>query len=680
MRRTHLAAVSAAAILSGLLMGASALAEPSANGPAYGAWGVDLKARDAAAKPGDDFFNFANGAWDKATVIPGDQGYAGVTYDVYNKAQDELRTIIETSAKDPRTGTARQIGALYNSFMDEARVEALDDKPVRADLAAISAIGSKAEFTQVMGRSYGDFGASLFSAQVFPDAKTSSINALYLGQGGLGMPDRDYYLTEGFKPQREAYLAYLTRSFTLIGYPNPEATAKAVLAFETRVAEVSWAQDERRDIDKLYNPMTLAELQAYAPQVDWAAYLAAAGMPGKKTVVLGEKSAVQKIALVYGETPLETLKAWQTARTLDNAAPFLSKRFVDSRFEFAGRSLGGTQTLRPRWKRGVQLVDGSLGEAVGQEYVAAHFTPEAKAQMETLVGNLKVAMAARIEHLSWMAPTTRTQALDKLAKMKVMVGYPDTWRDYSALQLDAGDLYGNVKRSAAFEWRYQLAHVDKTVDPAEWGMTPQTVNAYNGGLENKIVFPAAILQPPFFDPRADAAVNYGAIGAIIGHEITHGFDDQGRKIDATGTLRDWWAPEDAKRFDAAAAQLGGQYDGYEAAPGAHINGKLTMGENIADLGGLLVAIDAYHTSLHGKPAPVIDGLTGDQRLLMAYAQAWREKARDDSLKQQMAADPHAPSHFRVVGPTRNVDLWYLAFGVKSGDRYYLKPEDRVRIW
>ncbi|MBS0295856.1 MAG: M13 family metallopeptidase [Proteobacteria bacterium] len=675
MRLAYLAAVSAAAILSGTLAATAALA-----GPAYGAWGVDLSARDASVKPGDDFFAYANGTWDKTVKIPDDQGSTGVGYDVYNKAQDELRAIIETSAKAPKTATARQIGALYNSFMDEARVEALDAKPMQADLAAIAAVKDRAAFTRLMAESHAGMGASLFGLQQFPDAKTSSVNALYIGQDGLGMPDRDYYLTEGFKPQRDAYAAYLARTFTAIGYPDPEGAAKAVLAFETRVAEVSWPSDERRDIDKLYNPMSVAQLNAYAPEVDWGAYLAAVGLPGKTEVVLAEKSAVQKIAKLYGETPLETLKAWETFRLVDNASPYLSKRFADSRFEFRSHALQGTEAQRPRWKRGVQLVDGSLGEALGREYVDAQFPPESKAAMEQLVANLKTAMAARIDRLSWMAPSTKAQAKDKLARMQVLVGYPNKWRDYSRLSLDAGDLYGNVKRSSAFEWAFQMAHVDKPVDAAEWGMTPQTVNAYNGGLENKIVFPAAILQAPFFDPKADLAVNYGAIGAIIGHEITHGFDDQGRKIDATGSLRDWWAPEDAARFEAEAKKLGGQYDSYEAVPGSHINGKLTMGENIADLGGLLVAIDAYHKALGGKPAPVIDGLTGDQRFLMAFAQAWRDKARADSLKQQMASDPHSPSQFRAIGPTRNIDLWYAAFDVQPGQRYYLKPEDRVRIW
>ena len=342
--------------------------------------------------------------------------------------------------------------------------------------------------------------------------------------------------------------------------------------------------------------------------------------------------------------------------------------------------MNGTPEQRPRWKRGVNLVDGSLGEAVGQEYVAKYFPASSKAKMDALVVNLKKAMAARIQNLGWMSKTTKTQALLKLSKMDVMVGYPEKWRDYSKLQISSADLYGNVARAGAFEWAYQMGKYGKKVDKLEWGMTPQTVNAYNGGLENKIVFPAGILQAPFFSPDADPAVNYGAIGAIIGHEITHGFDDQGRKVDATGTLRDWWTPEDAKRFTAEADKLTAQYNSYEGVKGMNINGKLTLGENIADLGGLLVTIDAYHASLGGKPAPVIDGLTGDQRLLLSYAQAWRGKARDDALRAQMASDPHSPRKFRVIGPTRNIDAWYSTFDVQPSGKYVLKPEDRVRVW
>ncbi|KQY27416.1 peptidase M13 [Caulobacter sp. Root1455] len=671
MRTILLAAVSAFA-MSTAAVAADPPSKPPVGKPMYGDWGVDLTAGDKSVSPGSDFDKYANGAWAARTKIPDDQGSAGVGYDVYNRSQDQLRTLIETA--EPST----QIGALYKSFVDEAKVEAVDDKPLKADLAKIAAIKTKAEFAAAMGAAQGGFGSGVFSLDIAPDAKNPEINTLYIGQAGLGLPDRDYYLTDGFKPQLAAYTAFVERALKMAGYPDPAKSAADVLAFETRIAKVSWEVAERRDIDKVYNPVTAAELDAYAP-FPWSGYLTAADMPGLTKVVLGEKTAVRDIAKIYAETPLETLKAWQTANVVSETSPYLSKRFVDSRFEYI-KVLTGQATLRPRWKRGVQLVDGSLGEVVGQTYVAKYFPPSSKAQMVELIANLKTAMAARIQQAPWMSPATKTEALTKLSKMQVMVGYPDKWRDYSGLKLDVNDLYGNVAASRRFEWAYTLSDLGKPVDHAKWGMTPQTVNAYNGGLENKIVFPAGILQAPYFDPAADPAVNYGAIGAVIGHEISHGFDDQGRKIDATGKLRDWWTAEDAKRFDAQADVLGKQYDTYEPVPGSKINGKLTMGENIADLAGLQVALDAYHASLDGKPAPVIGGLTGDQRLFLAFAQAWQDKTRPDSLKQQMASDPHSPSSFRVVGPTRNVDAWYAAFGVKPGDTYYLKPEDRSRVW
>jgi putative endopeptidase len=494
------------------------------------------------------------------------------------------------------------------------------------------------------------------------------------------MPDRDYYLADDFKQKKRAYEAFIVRSLSAVKAPSPEASAKAVVAFETDIATASWPIADRRDIDKVYNPMTVEALQSAAPAINWRAYFDAAGLKGLDKLVVMEKSAVAKITEVFDKTPLETLKAWETFHMVSGASPYLSKRFVDSNFDFQGKELSGTPALRPRWKRGVSLVDDNLGEAVGKEYVAKYFPPASKVKMDALVGNLKTAMAARIKGLSWMSAQTKEQALVKLSKMTVMVGYPVKWRDYSTLKLEADDLYGNITRSIAFETAYQFAKIGKPVDRDEWAMTPQTVDAYNGGLENKIVFPAGILQPPFFNPDADPAVNYGAVGAIIGHEITHGFDDQGRKIDATGALHDWWTAEDAKRFISESDKLAAQYSTYEAVPGMKINGRLTLGENIADLGGLLIALDAYHTSLGGRPAPVLDGLTGDQRVFLSYAQSWRGKTRDDALRAQMASDPHSPRKFRVIGPTRNVDAWYTSFDVSPSEKYFVKPDERVRVW
>jgi len=669
MRTILLAATSAIAM--SVAVSAALAAEPAK--PMYGAWGVDLTARDTTVTPGADFNKHANGGWQARTEIPADQGSAGVGYDVFNRSQDQLRTLIETA------DASTQIGGLYKSFTNEAAVEAIDDKPLKADLAKVAALTSKADFALAMGRAHGGFGADIFSLDIYPDAKTPEINTIYVGQSGLGLPDRDYYLTDGFKPQLAAYTAFIERALKMAGYVDPARSAADVVAFETAIAKASWAVADRRDIDKVYNPIAIADLKAYAPNFPWSDYLAAAGMPGLTKVVLGEKTAVRGIAKVYDATSLDTLKAWQAFHIVEEASPYLSKRFVDSRFEYV-KALSGQSALRPRWKRGVGLVDSTVGEVVGQTYVAKYFPPSSKAQMVELIANLKTAMSKRIEQSPWMAAATKAEAQTKLTKMKVMVGYPDKWRDYSGLKIDAADLYGNVSRSRAFEWAYALSDLGKPVDAGKWAMTAQTVNAYNGGLENKIVFPAGILQAPYFDPAADPAVNYGAIGAVIGHEISHGFDDQGRKIDAKGALRDWWTAEDAKHFEAQADILGKQYDQYEPVPGARINGKLTMGENIADLAGLQVALDAYRASLGGKPAPVIDGMSGDQRLFLAFAQSWRAKERDDALKQQMASDPHSPSTFRVIGPTRNVDEWYAAFGVKAGETYYLAPEARSRVW
>ena len=675
MKSMLLAAVSALSLAS-----AAAFAQTADAPPSFGAWGVDLAARDPSVKPGDSFVDYAMGSWYKNAVIPADQASTGVDYDVYNLSQVQLRTLIEDSAKNPTTPTAAQIGGLYGAFMDEAKVEALDAAPLQADLAAIKSATTKTDIAFLMGKSYGGFGVSLFNGNVGPDDKAPDTNVVWMSQGGIGLPDRDYYLTAPFAAQKTAYRAYIERTLTLIGWADPAGTADRIMAFETKIAEASWARADRRDSIKVYNPMTPAALKAYAPQFPWDALVQGAGIAGAPKIIVQENTAFPKIAAIFAATPLDDLKAWEAFHTVDQASPYLPKRFVDSRFEFRGKSLSGLETNRPRWKRGVTVVDGSLGEAVGREYVARYFPPASKAQMQDLVGNLKVALRARIQQLDWMSPSTKQEALTKLAKLRVMVGYPDKWRDYSGLIIKGDDLYGDVERASAFEWAWQSGKLKRPVDPQEWLMNPQEVNAYNDTNRLVIVFPAGILQTPYFDPKADPAVNYGAIGAIIGHEMTHSFDDQGRHYDDTGALRDWWAPEDAKRFEAEAAKLGAQYDAIEVSPGLHVNGKLTMGENIADLGGLLAAVDAYHTSLGGKPAPVIDGLTGDQRLFLGYAQAWRTKEREDSVKQQVASDPHSPSRTRAEASERNIDSWYAAFDVQPGQKLYIKPTDRVHIW
>ena len=640
---------------------------------AYGTWGVDLGVRDLAAKPGDDFERYASGKWLDAATIPADRPSTGSFYDLHEAVQAEVRAII---AAAPAGG---QIGALNNSFMDEARIEAAGLKPLQADLARVAAIADKQAFARYMGATNGGFGASMIDFDIEPDTANPEMNVLSLGQGGLGLPDRDYYLTAEFKPQRDAYRAYIERTLKAIGNPDPAQGADAIMAFETAIAKAHWTRADERDIDKTNNHYSSATLAAYAPGLDWKAFFDGAGVADQATMLVGPQTAVKAEAALFAETPLATLKLWQAFHVASSASPYLTKAMVDSRFAFT-KTLSGVSEQRPRWKRGVDLVSGSLGELVGKDYVARYFPPAAKAKMEVLVANLKSAMARRIQANGWMSDATKQAALVKLSKMQVMVGYPTKWRDYSALAIDPKDLYGNVQRAEKFNNDYEMAFLGKPVDHAKWGMTPQTVNAYNGGQENKIVFPAGILQPPFFDPNADDAVNYGAIGMVIGHEISHGFDDQGRKIDDTGKVRDWWTPEDGKRFDAEAKIFGDQYGKFEAAPGAFVQPALTMGENIADFAGVQVALDAYHASLGGQPAPVLDGLSGEQRFFLADAQVWRAKQREDSVRSQVTTDPHSPSRFRIIGPLRNVEAWYQAFSVAPGDKLYIAPVHRARIW
>jgi putative endopeptidase len=661
--------VAACCVPLGAANAASGASDGSVN---FGAWGVDLKSRDLKVQPGDDFERYASGAWMDATDIPADKSQNGVGSELADRNQVRLQSIVTSSPKDG------QIGAFYASYMDEARLEQLDAAPLKADLDEVEAIKSKAEFASKMVDSFSDFGGTLFAAGVIPDPANPKINIAFVSTSGMGLPDRDYYLLDKYKPQRDAYRAYIQRSFELTSTPNASAAADQVMAFETEIAKLSWPQAELRNLDKLNNPMSPVQLAAYAPGLDWNRYLTELKV-NSPTLLVGDNTAVKALAALYERTPLETLKTWQRFKVTDQASNYLSKRFVDSKFAFT-KTLTGAKELRPRWRRGINEVDGRLGEVLGETYVQRYFSADSKAKMEALVANLKTAAAGRIKSNSWMEPATKQAALAKLAKMDVMVGYPEKFRDYSKLTMKADDLYGNAKRSAAFEWEYQLSDLGKPVDRKKWAMSPATVNAYNGGLENKIVFPAGILQAPYFAPDADAAVNYGAIGAIIGHEIMHGFDDQGRKIDENGAIRDWWTKADGERFTKLTSELGKQYASYEAAPGVFINPDLTMGENIGDMSGLEVAYEAYKISLGGKPAPVIDGLTGDQRFFLAFAQGWRGEQREDAIKTQVASDPHSPRRYRVIGPLRNLDAWYKAFDIGANSKFYIAPNKRVRIW
>jgi putative endopeptidase len=689
--KSHWLAAAAATVL--MSTGLSAFAEdapsPTAvapprdltKAPRMGSWGFDLSGRDLTISPGQSFFGHANGQYVKNLEIPQDRSSFGAFNILDELSRDRLRALVEAAAGDEAaTGRRAQVGALYRSFMDEAKIEALGAAPLRTDLDAVRGAKSRSEVARLMGATATGFGQSVFGAYVYDDAKNPLRYAVYLGQSGITLPDREYYLDPKFEPQRKAYVAYVARLLNLAGWSNPQAAAEAILAMETEIAKVSWTRAERRDDDKTYNPYPVADLPKLAPGFDWNAFLSGAKLSSAQRVIVAENTAFPKIAAIYGRTDLETLKAWLAFTIVDQAAPYLSRDFDQARFDFRSKTLQGTPQQQPRWKRGVGAVDRNIGEALGELYVETYFPPQSKAQMQAMVGDLKTAMGARIEKLDWMSPETKRRALEKLAKFNVKIGYPDKWRDYSALKIRDGDLYGNVGRASAFEWNRDVARMNGPVDRGEWEMTPATINAYYSPTKNEIVFPAAILQPPFFDPEGDPAINYGGIGGVIGHEITHGFDDQGRKSDGDGRLAEWWTKEDEAKFTVQAQKLGKQYSATEILPGARINGDLTMGENIADLGGLLLALDAYHISLKGRPAPVVDGLTGDQRVFLGWAQVWRSKYRDDYMKQVLVADPHSPPQARVDLPVRNIDAFYEAFGIKPGDPMYVPPEQRVRIW
>jgi len=649
--------------------------------PRMGAWGFEVSGMDRKVAPGEDFVRYATGTYLDNLTIPADRTSWGSFNALAELSNARTQAIIDrASASATADGEARQIGALYNSFMDEARLEAMGARPLAADLARIRAATTREAQAALMGRSQSAFGGSLFGAYIWQDAKAPTQYAAYVSQGGLGLPNRDYYLDAKFAAQKAAYRAHVARVLTLAGWPDASRAADVILALETRIAEASWTRVEQRDADKTHNPRTLAELETMAPGFPWRTWARAANLDRTERLVVGEPSAFTKIAALYGQTPVSVIQAWQAFHTADQASPYLSKAFSDANFEFYGKTLSGQPEQRTRAKRGSSLVGGNLGEAVGKLYVAAYFPASSKASMEGLVDDLLIAMKGRIDKLDWMSPETKARAQKKLSTFTVKIGYPDKWRDYSALTIKADDLYGNMERINAFNWTYETGKLGEPVDRDEWGMFPQTVNAYYNPTLNEIVFPAAILQPPFFDPQADPAINYGGIGAVIGHEISHGFDDQGRKYDADGSLNDWWQADDASQFDARKGRLGAMYGAFEPLEGFKLNGDLTMGENIGDLGGLLIALDAYHLSLGGKPAPIIDGFTGDQRFFLGFAQIWRARSRDEAIKQQVTTGPHSPPYFRAYGTVRNIDAWYDAFDVKEGDAMYVKPSDRARIW
>jgi predicted metalloendopeptidase len=655
--------------------------EGSKSAAAIGSFGVDLTTRKPSVKPGDDFFAYANGTWYDTFVIPEDRSSYGSFTVLDERARQQVRAIIEeAAAKKAARGTPEQrVGDYYASFMDEPAIEAAGLKPAQADLDRIQAMKSRTDVAKLFGT---EGIVSTFSVAFYPDFKDPNSYNVFVFQAGLGLPDRDYYLKDDdkLKEIRAKYVAFIEQMLTLGGGKNAAADAQAIMAFETEIARRQWPIEKQRDLEAIYNPRTRAEVLSQAPGFDWPAFFEVGGLGKRDQFVLGELSAIQDIAKLVEATPLDTLKAYMTFHYLSDHAPYLPVRIDDANFAFYGQTMRGQPKKRERWKRGVDLVNGAMGEQVGQVYVQKHFPPESKAKMQDLVANLRAALAVRIDKIEWMTPETKKRAHDKLATFVTKIGYPDKWKDYSTLEVTRGDLIGNVHRAQRWQWDFEVARLDKPVDKSEWGMAPQEVNAYYNPLNNEIVFPAAILQPPFFDPNADAAVNYGAIGAVIGHEIGHGFDDQGRKFAPDGSMTDWWSEKDAAAFTTRADRLIKQYSGFEALPGLNVKGESTIGENIGDLGGLNMAYEAYHMSLKGKEPPVMEGLTGDQRFFLSFAQLWRAKYRDGALRELVLSDPHSPPYFRLNGTVRNMDAWYTAFDVKPGSKLYLKPEERVSIW
>jgi putative endopeptidase len=680
-----LALLSAAALCA--MAGVAALADSGGSGLKdtinTGTWGFDMAGRDLAVKPGDNFFDYADGTYVKNLVIPPDQSRYGAFNVLRDLSEARTHAILEQAAskvdesgRDP----VAKAGLFYHSYMDAHGANTLGAAPLKPNLQLITDVKTPADFARLNGLSVKGYLSSLIDLSIAPDAKDPTHYAIYLSQSGLGLPDRDYYIASGFAEKRAKYAGFVAQMLALAGWPTAHDDAAKIVDFETKIAQASWTRADRRDDDKTYNPVQVSDLPALAPGFDWTSFLQAADIGSATRVVLNENTAIVKIAGIAGATPIETLRAWAAFHLAMNAAPVLSKPFVDAHYEFLEKTLQGQPQDKPRWKRAVTATNMAMGEAVGQAYVAQYFPPDSRAKMDALTHDLRNAFHERLEHNTWMTPPTKQKALEKLATFDFQVGYPKHWRDYSGLVVKDGDLFGNEERATAFEWAFWVSHLGKPTDRNLWEMFPQTVNAYNEPLLNEVVFPAAILQPPFFNPKADAAVNYGAIGGVIGHEMTHSFDDQGRKHDAHGRLANWWTPEDEKRFNERAQKYGAEFARMDILPGAHINPELTMGENIADLGGLTLGLQAYHDSLHGKPAPVIDGMTGDQRVFLGWAQVWRGKVRPDAERQALTVDPHSPPMARANGATQNIDAWYSAFDVKPGEKMYLAPKDRVVIW
>ncbi len=673
---------SSAALLAGYATSSAAQGRRAA--AAIGAWGIDLTARDMGVNPGDDFFRYANGAWLERTEIPGDRTRWG-TFDMLREKSDgDVRAIVEeVAAAGGAAGSNQQkIADYYNSYLNVGAIDARGLDPAQADLSAIAAIRTHEEAVRLIAR---------------PDVPVSSPIAIFvtldemdpdryvvgMSHAGISLPDRDYYLRddEQFATIRNEFRAHVARMLTLANQTDAEAKAARVLALETEIARRHWPIEQRRERERTYNPRSRAQIRELAARYPWDAMFDSAEMGAVQQVIVSELSAMGPLAELFVATPVSTWRDYLTYHYLSNVGAVLPAAFDDENFAFYNRTLNGQPQQRERWKRAVAACNGVLGEAVGQLYVARHFPPEAKAQMLELVENLRRAYGQRIDSLAWMTAETKAAAHEKLRTFLPKIGYPDNWRDYSGFDVRAGDAFANNKRAAVYGWRYDVARLSRPTDKTEWlYMAPQEVNAYYNWTFNEIVFPAAILQPPFFDPNADPAVNYGAIGGVIGHEMGHGFDDQGAKSDAHGVMRDWWTQADVAAFTQLGDRLASQYDAFQALPDLNVNGRLTLGENIGDNGGLQVAYYAYQLSLNGRRARRLDGLSGDQRFFLSWAQAWRAKIRDEALRNQVMSDPHSPARFRCNGTVRNMDAWYAAFDVRPSAALYLPDGERVEIW
>lgn len=691
-KNLRLGAAVAAIVLGVALAGCAkkaATADASANAqsvlkPAYGTFGVDTSWEDKSVKPGDDFARFANGKWLDTFQIPADlAGYATFTK-LSLDGEAQIKGIVEDLAAKaaPKGAIEQKVGDFYKSWMNEDAVNAAGAAPLKPFLDKISAISSKDDVAHALA-SVHFAGPATFA--IYSDPADPTRPAVFVDQSGIGLPDRDYYLKsdEKFQAYQAAYRAYIAKVLALAGMADTEAKAKAIYDFEAKLAKVQWSQEDSRDVKKTNNPMSAKAIAALAPDVNWAIILGDRGVSAATNFIVEQPSAITAEAKIFAAADKELLKDYFAFHLINTYADYLAKDFSDAKFEMFSKTLRGVETQRDRWKRGVNEINGALGDAVGEIYVAKYFPPSSKATMDELVGNLRAALKERLEKNQWMDEETRRQALAKLATFEPRIGYPAKYTDYSTLEISPTSLFDNAVALTEFSWRDQTDRLGKPIDRARWDYPPQTVNASYDPLLNQITFPAGILQPPFFDPAADPAVNYGAIGAVIGHEIGHGFDDQGRLYDEKGRVRNWWSDASNKAFEARATRLGAQYDRYEPVPGAHVSGQLTMGENIGDLGGMQMAYSAYHRFLDqhsGGKDKVIDGLTGDQRFFLAWAQVWQSKDREDLARQRVETDPHSPPYFRINGVVRNIDAWYDAFDVKPGDALYLAPEDRVRIW